>query len=145
MKQFLREYRVELVAALLALLGIFLLVERMQIRVTIFRITRVAWRTVSGAVGAVAHAVVYRILHITPSDLIGLVLIVVSIVILLWRVRVRLIQRLTGNTCPVCGGELRRSHRNWLDHLLSLLLPVRPYRCRNRECDWEGLRARTRR
>jgi len=142
MKRFLREYRVELVAALMALLGVFLLVERIQIRVTIFRTMLLAWRTISGAVGALVRAVVYRITHITVSNLIGLVLIVLSIVIVLWRVRVRLTQRLTGSTCPVCGGELRRSHRHWLDRLISLLLPVRPYHCRNRECGWKGLRAR---
>lgn len=143
MKRFLREYRIELIAALMALLGIFLLVERMQIRVTIFRTMHLAWRAVSGAVGAVVRAVIYRILPITVSDLIGLVLIVLSIVIVLWRVRVRLIQRLTGTTCPVCGGDLHRSRRNRLDRLVSLLLPVRPYRCRNRECNWKGLRVRT--
>ena len=140
MKQTLREYRIELVAALMGLLGIFLLVERMQIRVTILRIIRLAWRTLSGTVGAVLRAVIYRILRITVSDLIGLVLIALSIVIVLWRVRVRMIQRLTGSTCPVCGGKLRRRSRDWLDRLLSLLVPVRPYRCRNEECRWEGLR-----
>ena len=143
MKQFIREYRIELVAALMALMGIFLLVERMQIRVTIFRTMRLAWRTASGAVGAAVRAVIYRILPITVSDLIGLVLIFLSIVIVLWRVRVRLIQRLTGSTCPVCGGDLRRSRRDRLDRLVSLLLPVRPYHCRNRECHWKGLRVRT--
>jgi hypothetical protein len=145
MKQFLREYRIELVAMLMALLGIFLLVERMQIRVTILRVISLVWRSLSGTVGAVVRSVVYRILHITVSDLIGVVLIVLSIVIVLWRMRLRLLQRLTGSTCPVCGGELRRSRRDWLDHLLSLLLPVAPYRCRNKECRWEGLRVQRRR
>jgi hypothetical protein len=142
MKQFLREYKIEVVAALLALLGIFLLVERMQIRVTLFRIVRSAWRTVSGAMGSVINVLVYRVLHTTTSDLIGLVLIVLAIVMVLWRVRVRLAKRLAGRTCPLCGGELRRSHRRWQDHLLSLLVPVVRFRCRNRECRWEGVRAR---
>jgi hypothetical protein len=115
----------------------------MQIRVTIFHTMRLVWRTVSGAVGALIHTVIYHILPITLSDLIGLVLIVLSIVIVLRRVRMRLIQRLTGSTCPICGGDLRRSRRNRLDRLISLLLPVRPYRCRNRECHWKGLRVRT--
>jgi hypothetical protein len=68
------------------------------------------------------------------------VLIVLSTVIVLWRTRVRLLQRLTGSTCPVCGSELRRTRRDWLDRLLSLLVPVRAYRCRNEECRWKGLR-----
>ena len=145
MKQFIREYRIELVAAFMALLGIFLLVEQMEIRVTIFRIMRFVWRTVGETVVGVVRAVIYRILHIRPSDLLGLVLILLSMIIVLWRVRVRLTQRLSGTTCPVCGGDLRRSRRDWLDRLTSLLLPVRPYRCRNKECRWQGLRVQTHR
>jgi hypothetical protein len=144
MRRFLREYRIELVAVFMALLGIFLLVERMQIRATILRTISLAWRTLSGTAGAVVRSVIYRILHITVSDLIGLTLIVLSIVIVLWRMRLRLLQRLTGSTCPVCGGELRRCRRDWLDRLLSLLLPVAPYRCHNEECRWEGLRVQRR-
>ena len=145
MKQFIREYRPELIAALMALLGIFLLVEQMDIRVTIFRIMRLVWRTVGETVADVVRTVIYSILHIRPSDLLGVVLILLSIVIVLWRVRVRLIQRMTGSICPVCGGDLRRSRRDRLDRLVSLVLPVRPYRCRNSECRWKGLRVRTHR
>ena len=79
MKQFLREYRVELIAMLMALLGIFLLMERMQIRVTLFAFMCAAWRIVSGAVGAVVSAVVNRIMRTTVSDLIGLALIFLAI------------------------------------------------------------------
>ena len=113
MKQFIREYRIELVAALMALLGIFLLVEQMEIRVTIFRIMRLVWRTVGKTVAAVVREVIYRILHIRPSDLLGLVLTLLSMIIVLWRVRVRLTQRLSGTICPVCGGDLRRSRRQY--------------------------------
>jgi hypothetical protein len=145
MRQFIREYRIELVAAFMALLGIFLLVEQMEIRVTIFRIMSLVWRTVGETVVGVVRAVIYRLLHIRPSDLLGLVLILLSIIIVVWRVRVRVLQRLAGSTCPVCGGDLRRGRRDWLDRLASLLLPVRPYRCRNKECRWQGLRVQTHR
>lgn len=138
----LREYRVELIAGLLALLGVFLLVEQMEIRATIVRFLRAAWRAVSGALIASVDAVAYRVMHITTSDLIGLGLIGVAIVVVLWRVRVRLSQRLAGRTCPVCGGELYRRHRRWQDRVLSLLVPVARYRCKNRDCRWEGLRTR---
>ena len=145
MKRVFREYRVELVATLMALLGIFLLVERMQIRVTILSFMRAAWRTVSGAVWAVVSAVVNRILHTTVSDLTGLVLIILAILIVLRRLRLRLLSRLQNRrACPVCGGELRRTHRRRWDRLLSLLVVrVARYRCKNEECHWEGLVLRT--
>jgi len=144
MKQFIRRNRVELIAALLALLGIFLLVEQIQIRATIFAAMRAVWRTLSRGIWTVVSAVVNRILHTTVSDVIGLGLIALAILIMLWRVRFRLRSQLAnGEACPLCGGKLRRIHRHWQDHLLSLLLPVGRYRCRNSECRWEGVRART--
>jgi hypothetical protein len=141
-REFVREYRVELIAGFLALLGIFLLVEQMEIRVTILRLVSWTWRTVIGAIGAVVNAVFYRISNITTSDLLGLALIVLAIVVTLWRVRVRLMQRYAEHTCPICGANLRRLHRRWSDRLLSLLVPVGRYHCRNTECDWEGRRAK---
>jgi predicted RNA-binding Zn-ribbon protein involved in translation (DUF1610 family) len=142
LREFAREYIVELVASFLALLGIFLLVERMEIRVTILRLLRLTGRTVTGAIDAVVNAIVHRVSSITTSDLIGLGLIVLAIVVALWRVRVRLMQRYAEHACPVCGGDLRRLHRRWSDRLVSLLLPVGRYRCRNKECGWEGPRVR---
>jgi hypothetical protein len=132
----------ELIAGFLTLLGVFLLVERMEIRVTILRLLRLVWRAVGGAVGTVVGAVIQRIVNITTSDLIGLSLIALAVVVALWRVRVRLTERLAGNTCPLCGEGLRRRHRRWSDRVLSLLVPVLRYRCKNRDCRWEGLRAR---
>jgi hypothetical protein len=141
-REFAREYRVELTAGFLALLGIFLLVERMEIRVTILRLLRLAWRTVTGAIDASVKAMVHRVSQITTSDLVGLGLITLAIAVVLWRVRVRLMQRYAEHACPVCGGDLRRHHRRWSDRLLSLLVPVGRYRCRNKECGWEGRRVR---
>jgi hypothetical protein len=141
-REFVREYRVELIAGFLALLGIFLLVEQMEIRVTILRLVSLTWRTVTAAIGVVFNAVFYRISNITTSDLLGLGLIVLAIAVTLWRVRVRLMQRFAEHTCPVCGGNLRRLHRRWSDRLLSLLVPVGRYHCRNKECGWEGRRAK---
>ena len=142
---FLREYAVELIAGLLALLGIFLLVERMEIRVTILRILRLGWRAVAGTLQALVEAVVYRVVHVTTSDLLGLGLIALATAVVLWRVRVRLMKRYADHACPMCGGDLRRCHRHWSDRVLSLLVPVNRYRCKSTECQWEGLRVNRRR
>ncbi|MDE2276569.1 MAG: hypothetical protein KGK09_09755 [Burkholderiales bacterium] len=40
--------------------------------------------------------------------------------------------------CPLCAGALRRVPRRWVDHLFSLLRPVRRYRCRDIRCGWTG-------
>jgi hypothetical protein len=41
-------------------------------------------------------------------------------------------------SCPHCGEGVQRIHRRLLDHLLSLLRPIRRYRCDNPACQWEG-------
>ncbi|GIX28408.1 MAG: hypothetical protein KatS3mg123_2289 [Burkholderiales bacterium] len=46
--------------------------------------------------------------------------------------------------CPYCGGPLERIRRRPVDRLLSLLYPVRRYRCFNPACRWEGLLRRRR-
>ena len=40
--------------------------------------------------------------------------------------------------CPLCAGALHRVPRRWVDHLLSLVRPVRRYRCRDIRCGWTG-------
>jgi hypothetical protein len=43
------------------------------------------------------------------------------------------------HTCPACGGRsLAVIHRRPIDHLVSRFYPIRRYRCRNRDCRWEG-------
>lgn len=47
------------------------------------------------------------------------------------------------DACPRCGGAIDRITRSDLDRLLSLVVPLRRYRCRSSACAWEGtLRAR---
>lgn len=145
LREFVREYTVELIAGFLAFLGVFLLVERMEVRVTILRLLRLGWRALTETVEALAEGVVYRAVHVTTSDVLGLGLLALASAVVLWRLRVRLMQHYAGGVCPVCGGDLRRRHRRWSDRVLSLLVPVKRYRCKNSECPWEGLRATRRR
>jgi len=45
--------------------------------------------------------------------------------------------------CPRCGGKLIRVRRRFADRLLSLVRPVRRYRCRRADCLWEGTLRKT--
>lgn len=49
-----------------------------------------------------------------------------------------------GIACPRCGGSVERIRRRWTDRLISLVLPVRRYRCHALMCGWKGrLRVRS--
>ena len=45
---------------------------------------------------------------------------------------------MSGPVCPLCGEHLQRIHRHPFDRLLSLVYPVRRYRCKRFRCGWEG-------
>lgn len=40
--------------------------------------------------------------------------------------------------CPHCGSPTRQIHRRLRDRMISLLIPLRRYRCGNLDCRWEG-------
>ena len=149
MRRFLKEYRVELIALLVALLGIFLLVEQFDIRVSIYKtlgwlvtslnqFVQISWERMLGYFSS-----------FTLSDLIGWILIIGTLVFVAWRARYRFLRSgyWRSTTCPKCGSSLERIHRKRFHHLLSkTLLPHgRRYGCTNTECNWTGMRHRHRR
>ena len=48
-------------------------------------------------------------------------------------------QRLGPPACPRCSGETDRIPRRALDFMVSVLVPVRRYRCLSMGCNWEGM------
>jgi hypothetical protein len=40
--------------------------------------------------------------------------------------------------CPECGGKLKHIHRRGIDRFYNALIPIKRYRCRSVQCDWEG-------
>jgi hypothetical protein len=140
------EWRVEILVVLMVALAIFLLVEQMQIRKTLLHWLRQGLETLGGFGGGVLRTVVDFVQNTTLSDLTGYVLLLLVLVLVAWRTRWRLMStpRFTSRECPRCGSDLHRIHRRGRDRLLNLYVPVRRYRCRDRNCAWSGLRVGTR-
>ena len=84
--------------------------------------------------------------QVTLAQWAGFLLLVAFLAIIVWRERAQLVDspRLSADTCPSCGGELYRIHRNSFDYLLCNLsgVPLRRYQCSNESCGWQGLRRR---
>ncbi len=141
-RRFWRDWWVEIVVGVLLFLAVFLLVEQMNIRETLLAWSRQRLDDVGDLAAAMARAVVDRIRHVTLSDLTAYSLILVVAALLIWRTRERLTGSLrwTALQCPVCGSELHRIHRTWLDRVINLYVPVRRYQCRDHHCRWRGLR-----
>ena len=145
MRRIWREYRFEMILSLLVLLGVFLLVERFNIRQTLWLWLTAAGRAVIDGIVAAITGVANFLANRTASDLTGLGLIVVAVGLLVWRARRRMIQSpaWSDKACPKCGQELHRIHRAPGDRLIGYFLPMRRYVCRNPECGWTGLRIST--
>jgi predicted RNA-binding Zn-ribbon protein involved in translation (DUF1610 family) len=136
------EWRIEVLIVLLIAIGTFLLVERMQIRETIVSGLRSGFRALEALGSGTLQGIGAILQNTTLSDLIGYVLLLGALIFVVWRVRWRLVRspRFTVHKCPRCGNDLGRIHRRITDRVLSLYLPVARYRCKNRDCWWQGLR-----
>jgi hypothetical protein len=141
---FLSEWRAEILVVFLVALAIFLLVERMQIRQTLLGSLRQGLQALRSLGGGAGRWVVNFVERTTLSDLTGYTLLLIAVAFVAWRTRWRLMRmpRFTAAVCPHCGSDLRRVHRRPRDRLLDLFVPVRRYRCKNRDCYWSGLRVK---
>jgi hypothetical protein len=141
---FVRRNALELALVLVAALGVFLMLERTALRVTL---SGWAYRLVEATLAATSrldeglYALVSRV---SLADRVGIALVVVALVVAALRLRHRLLHNpaLAAKTCPACGGRLNRVHRTGVDRAIDLYVPVRRYRCRETGCSWEGLRVK---
>jgi len=141
-RRFLRAYLFEIIWLLVVAFGIFLLVERMQIRQTLARWLLAVLQVVVRGLSQLDNVLARFLATLTLSNAIGYVLILAALIAIVWRTRWRLMRTpsLTALRCPRCDGEIHRVHRHALDHLISWVVPVHRYRCSNRACRWSGLR-----
>lgn len=148
MKRIFREYRIELIAFLLALVGVFLLVERIEIRAMLSELLATSKGWLSDVANALLNGLNSYVRSFTLSDLVGWLLISSTAVFIIWRVRYHYLRsaRWRANACPRCGSPLHRIRRTDLDRLLTrFLLPKGArYLCSNADCRWSGLRRRSR-
>jgi hypothetical protein len=137
-----RNWWVEILVAFLVASAVFLLVEQMNIRATLFAWLLALLDRLGSWGGSLVEGVKRFVRNTTLSDLTAYGLLVIVLGLVAWRTRWRLMTspRLTTQKCPVCDGEVHRIRRRTRDRLLSVFVPVRRYRCRNRECNWQGLR-----
>jgi hypothetical protein len=133
---------VEIITAILVILAVFLLVERIEIRQALLNGLRQGLQGLGLLVETLAGRLGDFVGNTTPSDLIAYAILLAAFAFIVWRVRWRIMRQpqLRDLECPHCGGELHRIHRRTIDRFVSLYVPVRRYRCKNRDCRWQGLR-----
>ena len=137
---FYKEYNFELLVLGLFALGFFLLWEKWNIK-------SLVWRTFTNIV--LSAVTIIRDIsvragnifsRVETSDLIGIILILVAIVLLLNRTRIRIIDRHPNLTsCPKCDAGLRRVHRK-TKHIMQgfvFFCKIKRFKCRS--CSFDGI------
>ncbi len=136
-----KEFRFEITAGSLFFLGLFLLLENLAIKETLFQLIVSGFKGITNGFIALLRGTQTLFLRFEGSDIIGFIFIVIAMTMVMHRTRVKLIKRHAElNNCPECGGELRHVHRRPHHRALSTLMHVKIRRYACKQCDFTGIR-----
>lgn len=136
------EYRFELTVTLLFSLGMFLLLEKMEIKRFVWSGVRTAAKYVAESITHLLTSIVSIIRSVETSDIAGLILILIAGILVLNRIRIRTIGRMSlPNECPKCGGSFQRIHRTISHRILEIIMfaEIKHYRCK--KCSYKQISA----
>ena len=140
-KSYLQEYNFEITVILLLSLGIFLLIENLEIKYYLALFIRNIILGIIGIIEFVRDKIIFIIKKIEVSDFVGILFILSAIYLITNRWRDRMVHRYSLSiTCPKCEKKLHRTRKTIKQKLLSLIffLKVKNYRCNS--CSFKGFK-----
>lgn len=140
-KLFYQEYNFEITVVLLIALGVFLLVEELEIKHYLYEIIKVIFFTIGNFIKLLRDTSIYIIDKFEISDLVGISLILLAIFLIANRWRERKIERYSVlKNCPDCNGDLQRIKRDFNQKITGFIyfLTVKNYRCKS--CNYTGFK-----
>ena len=139
-KSFYRKYDFELIVLGLLLSGFFLLWEPWNIKSIVWNFITKTARTGVILIRDIAVGLGTIISGMEISDLVGIALILIALILVINRARIRFIKsHLNISSYPQCEGGLHQTHRKMKHKLLEVLLfcKVKRYSCR--KCSFDGI------
>jgi len=133
-KAFHKEYSFEIKVIILFALGIFLLVEDLEIKHYIYAFIRTIFFTIGNGIKTIKDLMIFLIKQFEVSDIVGISLILYVIFLIANRWRERIIDRHTSLTsCMKCGGDIKRVRKNWKHKAMGILyfVSVKHYQCKS--------------
>jgi len=133
-KAFHKEYSFEIKVIILFALGIFLLVEDLEIKHYIYAFIRTIFFTIGNGIKTIKDLMIFLIKQFEVSDIVGISLILYVIFLIANRWRERIIDRHTSLTsCMKCGGDIKRVRKNWKHKVMGILyfVSVKHYQCKS--------------
>ena len=136
-KSFLEEYNFEIIVISMIILGVFLLVEQMEISQTIFNFVKKIIFLFADMIKTIRDKF-YEIFNwIEVSDLVGLILIGFAMLLITIRIRIRLLTKYQKmNECPECkpGFKLKRIQKKLKHRIINIILRLRVYNYQCQNC-----------
>ena len=131
---FYKEYSFEIKVIILFTLGIFLLVEELEIKQYIFEFIRIIFFTIGNGIKWLRDSLIFLIKQFEVSDIVGISLLIYVFYLVANRWRDRMIDRYSDlDICPKCGSpEIHRIRKDWNHKILSILyfVNVKHYECK---------------
>ena len=140
-KLFYQEYNFEITVVALIALGIFLLIEDLEIKHYLYEFVKAILFTIGNFIKLLRDGTIFIIEKFEISDLVGISLILLAFFLIANRWRERLIERYSVlKNCPDCNGDLQRIKRDFNQKMTGLLyfLTVKNYRCKS--CNYKGFK-----
>ena len=140
-RSYFREYNFEFTVVVLIALGIFLIVEALEINYYIYPCVKGFFFGIGHIIKLIQNGTIYVVSQFETSDLVGISLILLAIFLIAKRWRDRIIERHSILTeCPNCNGHLVRTHRELNHKIMSFIyfITVKNYHCK--VCKYKGIK-----
>ena len=140
-KSFFKEYNYEITAVCLILLGIFLLVENLEIKYYLYIFLQKIFFSLIFVFSKILNSFLIIIKQFETSDIVGVALTLIGFYMLLRIWREREISRNSYlQNCPECGGNLRRIPRTSRQKVSGFIFgsKIKHYSCNI--CGYKGIK-----
>ena len=140
-KPFYEEYNFEIMVVFLLGLGIFLLVEDLEIKAYLYNMIRTIFLFIEKFIQSFRDGIFYVVGEFETSDLVGISLIFFAMFLVANRWRERMIDRFSSlKECPECRSHLHRIQKTSGQRMTSMFyyVDVKHYSCKS--CGYKGIK-----
>ena len=140
-KPFYQEYNFEITVVVLIALGIFLLIEELEIKHYLYEFIKIIFFSIGNLIKLLRDGSIFIIDKFEISDLVGISLILLALFLIANRWRERMIERHSVfRNCPDCNGDLQRIKRDFNQKVTGFFyfLTVKNYHCKS--CNYKGFK-----
>tara|TARA_B100001175_G_scaffold287472_1_gene269942 strand:- start:61 stop:531 length:471 start_codon:yes stop_codon:yes gene_type:complete len=140
-KLFFKDFNFEIKVILLLALGIFLLVEELEIKHFLFKLIKLIIFNIGKVIQWLLDKSAVFIMRFEFSDIVGISILLYVLYLIINRLRERLFNRFPNiNKCSKCNGKIHRIRKKWQHKVLSYVyfITVKHYRCT--ECNYQEIK-----